>query len=295
MAADQNLINLLMGLDGDDRGRDKILKAPFGYPGGKSRCVKHILPRLPQTDRYVEAFGGAGSVLLSRRSSKLEVLNDRYSGVTDFYKVLRDPMLYREMVKWLDLTCHSREEFVNCKATWENCRDPVERAARWYYMIRTSFGALGRNFGRATSPKAKFAGAAQVNLKYFPELHKRLFNVTIENQDWEQCLVDYDHKDTVFYLDPPYLGVNSGTYKYELTDDRHHRLADQIFKLKGFVALSGYPGTMYDDLDWDETYEWEVATSIASVKGAPATAGGVGNGKGDDVRLPATECLWIKR
>ena len=68
----------------------QIIKAPFPYPGAKTRSLKQIIPLLPYRDSYIEPFGGTGAVLLARNPSPLEVLNDRYMGINAFYRCIRD-------------------------------------------------------------------------------------------------------------------------------------------------------------------------------------------------------------
>lgn len=276
----------------DKEKRESILRAPFGYPGGKSRSLASILPNLPQRSVYVEAFGGSAAVLLARSPSKLEVLNDRYAGVTSFYRCIRDKAKMEKMIAWLEMTVHSREEFVLCRDTWEDVNDDVERAARWFYMTQVSFACLGRNFGRSTSPAANTCGKIRNALSEFPRLHLRLKNVQIENQSWERILADYDGHDVVFYLDPPYVDTNRGTYKHEMSIEEHRDLCHAIFGLKGFVALSGYSNPLYENQPWDHRFEWEVTVS------SKAMAFTEENAKADlsivSKRERATEVLWIK-
>lgn len=265
--------------------RDEIVRAPFGYPGGKSRSVERILPELPYTNTYVEPFGGGGSILLARRASRLEVLNDRYSGVVSFYRCLRSNL--DELVDRLDLALHSREDFVEAKATHDTCDSDIERAALWYIMIQHSFAALGRNWGRVTKGKGMMAAKVYKNLALFEPVHRRLRDVQIENQDWYQCMRDYDSPDTVFYLDPPYIDTNKGTYKYEMSTTEHRRLIDTIFSMEGFVAISGYSNPLYDNQDWDSVKRWEVMASMQGLAETNQAYTGVDRGK-------AVETLWIK-
>ena len=277
---------------GDKPNKDTIIRAPFGYPGGKSRSVYEILPHLPYRDRYCEPFGGSASVMLGRKSSKLEVFNDRYAGVVAFYRCMRSKKLSEDLIEWLRMTVHSREEFVWCKDTWKNVDDPVERAGRWYYMTSYSFGGLARNWGRATSDKGQMAGKIRRKLKIFPQIQSRLARVQIENQDWEDCMRDYDHSDMVFYCDPPYVDVNAGTYKNEMSIERHRDFLDTVFNCEGFVAVSGYSNPLYEERNWSERHEWESFVSIQSLSYTK------GNGKeklqGLEKRKHATEVLWIK-
>jgi len=272
--------------------KDTIIKAPFAYPGSKSKSVEKILPHLPYTNIYVEPFGGSASILLARHKSKLEVFNDRYAGVTDFYKCLRDKDLTNQLIARLELTVHSREEFVDCKWNWDKTDDIVERAASWYYMTRYSFASLGRNWGRALTTRAHLAGVIRKRLDLFPVIHERFKEVQVENQDWYDCIVDYDSPDTVFYLDPPYIDAYRGTYKHEMNEADHRRLIDTIFSTKGFVALSGFSNPVYEERNWDDRHEWE---AFVSIKPRAYTESNYKKKvEGLDKRSFSTEVLWIK-
>lgn len=270
--------------------RETIVKAPFSYPGGKSRSVKYILPHLPVRRVWVDVFGGSGVITINRPKCKLEVYNDRHSGVTDFYRCMRDAVLFNRLCTWLDCTLHSREEFLSNRDTWENTADPVERAGRWFSMVNYSFGSLGRNWGRSTGGDGGLAGKIRNGIKSLPEIHERFKNVQIENADWSNILKDYDSPETVFYLDPPYVDAYRGTYEYEMSIKQHEELIDTVFHLKGFVAMSGYPNPLYDKQPWDNTFHWEVQST------AKALAFKEENSKahGDTNRGNATEKLWIK-
>ena len=276
----------------DEKSRDEIVRAPFAYPGGKSKSIDKILPHLPYTGRYVEAFGGSAAIMLARHPSDLEVYNDRYGGVVGFYRCLRNPEKFQQLCDWLELTVHAREEFKLCKDTWENVDCDVERAARWYYMTNYSFASLGRNFGRATSDRGILAGKIRNKLKMFPIIHKRMRRVQVENQDWYQCLRDYDHEDTVFYLDPPYLDTDTGIYKSKMGLDDHKHLLKVIMDLRGFVAISGYANTLYDSHDWDNRITWDAFVSIKSQ--AYTDTNKKAHLEGLDERGTNTEVLWIK-
>lgn len=287
----KKLLALLDGLDDSTpTTREEIVKAPFGYPGGKSRAISQILPYLPYRNTYVEAFGGTGAVLLSRRESPLEVLNDRYAGIAAFYKCFNDEQTMLRLLNRVNNVVHSRELFQWCKQTWAEVSDDVERAARWYYMLRTSFGQLGRNFGRATS------GRGQIGNKIHPELadwypvHRRLKNVQVENQDWLQCLRDYDSHDTVFYLDPPYFITQAGTYVHGFDEAEHVKLCNEIMLLKGHVVLSGYQNELYSKYPWDDFHSWPQNVSVTTQAFEGTTAGK----EGQIERGKAIECIWIK-
>ena len=290
------ITDLLLGLDRYDKkpmAKKDYLKPPFQWTGGKSFSVPKIVPMLPYTSRYVEVFGGSGAVLLGREPSKLEVYNDIFSGLVCFYRCLRDPAKYQQMINWLDLNIHSREEFYWNVEHWHDISDDVERACRWYYTVVYSFNGLGRSFGRTLSPVAGLAGAISRKIKLFPEIHARFRDVQVENQNWLECMSDYDHPETVFYCDPPYVDAYRGTYKNEMSPDDHREFLDHVFRMKGFVAVSGYPNPLYDSRDWDSKETWDVRI-MAKGLAKKDHANPWGTEDRQDVRGKSTECLWIK-
>lgn len=272
--------------------KGEILKAPFAYPGAKSRSVEHILPHLPYRRVYVEPFGGSGAVLLSRRKSPLEVFNDRYSGVVSFYRCIRDERLMLKLCEAIEYSVHSREDFRWCKETWQDVTDPVERAFRWLYMNVYSFGSLGRNWGRSLTGANNMAKKFINKIPRMSKIHERMKYVQVENRDWLQCVKEYDSPDTVFYLDPPYVDTDTHVYKDSYTKDDHFVLLNFIENCKGFVALSGYANPINEGLDWDDYHSWEVFCSIESVTNTERNKkAGINESK---KRSNAKECLWIK-
>ncbi len=288
----KELLGMLNALDSHEEVREQYVRAPFPYPGAKSKSVEKILPHLPQRTGYGEPFGGSGAVLLSRNHSQLEVFNDRYAGVTCFYRVIRSSVGMNALLDRLNLCLHSREEFIWCKNTWKDCDNEVERAARWYYMIMSSFGAQGRNFGRCVKGKAQIGPKLKNNLKFFPSVHLRLLHTQIENQDWRTCLKDYDRDDFVWYLDPPYYQYAKGMYECEMSKEDHVELLQRIFQLNGFVALSGYENELYDKYPWDARYSWVV--NVTSLGQGFTETNNLAGKEGLLQRGTAKEVLWIK-
>lgn len=289
MTDPKTLLDMFDSFDDDEESvrTKQIVHAPFGYPGGKSRSVKNILPHLPQRDSFIEVFGGSGIVLLNRRPSQLEVYNDRYGGVVSFYRCIRDKDLCAQLVERLSMAPYSKEEWTWCAATWENVEDQVERAARWYYTIQASFAKKGMVWGRVVTGQTIQGRVIQNNLTKFPPVHERMKWVQVENQDWSQCLKDYDNSDAVFYLDPPYLDTNTTSYLHQMSRGDHERMLHQIMNMKGFVALSGYENPLYGSFDWDDRQEWEVFVSFAPTEVADET-------KAAQRKTKEKEILWIK-
>lgn len=288
-------------MGGLEEAREKYLRLPFAYPGNKTESLKHILPHLPYGKGYGEPFGGSGVVLLNRQPSKLEVYNDRYGGVVALYRVVRDRELYprfMERIKAADF--HSREEFIWCKRTWANCEDDVERAARWYYMVRFAVnGKAEGTFGRGTSVNSGSSNRIHNSFPLFGPISSRLRHVTIENMDWSQLISDYDQPGFVWYMDPTYLDSYTSAYIHELSVADHKLLVRRISELQGFVAVSSYEGpatkAVYDVAGlWDDRIEWD--RSLPSLtKAFRETNNFAGKETYLNKRESRKELLWIRR
>lgn len=267
----------------------KMARAPFPYFGGKQALVPTLLELLPTHNCYVEVFGGAGSLLFSKRPSKLEVFNDIDSGVVTTMRVLRDPAKAAELQRLLDLTPFSREEWGDCKETWALAESDVEMARRWFVVATQSFaGRLGRGIKRegagwryAKSPSHNPAKSYRGNIAALPWFTGRLQLVQIENCDWRRMLANYDAPETLFYCDPPYLQSTrrGGGYTHELSDQDHADLLQAVQTLAGMVIISGYDSPLYrehlDERGWERV---EIATNVSAA---------LGN------RADRTEVIWL--
>ena len=177
----------------DNKSRDNYVRSAFAWPGNKFNSLEHIIPRFPCGSSFIEGCGGSGVVTINLKNQyPLRVFNDRHAGVTSFFRCMRDAKKKEAVKDWLRLTLHSREEFIICRDTWENENDDVERAAKWYYMVRTSFGALGRNWARSTLGRAQSGAALHNGLELLDTVHRHFREVQIENMDICQLIRDYD-------------------------------------------------------------------------------------------------------
>jgi DNA adenine methylase len=136
------------------------LKSPLKWYGGKTRLTGKLIPLIPEHETYVEVFGGSAALLFAKDRSKLEVINDVHSGLVNFYRVLRDPERSIRLKELLDLTPFSREEFLSCRDTWRDCDDEVEKAYRWFVMMRQSYGGIGKTFGNSVTDGSNGSGSA---------------------------------------------------------------------------------------------------------------------------------------
>ncbi len=86
---------------------------------------------------------------------------------------------------------------------------------RFLYLQRLSFAGQGakRTFGVDPNRGARFNSFKLEGLLKL--IYRRLAGVTIEHLDWSEFIRRYDRPTTLFYLDPPYFGVE-GYYGKDL-------------------------------------------------------------------------------
>lgn len=210
-----------------------------GYIGGKRNLAARIVERIEAVphDLYAEPFVGMGGVFLRRtRVPKVEIINDRSRDVANFFRILqRHYVPFLDMLKW-QLT--TRADFERLMATNAETLTDLERAARFLYLQRTSFGGKvsGRSFGTSRTTPARFDVTKLVPL--LEAVHERLSRVTIECLPAWDFIERYDRTGALFYLDPPYYGSESD-YGKDLFDRLDfERLAGLLRSLKGRFILS---------------------------------------------------------
>lgn len=231
-------------------------KSSINWFGGKYYMANDIISLFPKHNMYVEVFGGAGHILFKKESSPIEVYNDIDNGLVLFFRILRDENKANQLKMKLDLTPYSREEFYNCRDTWRDEQDEIEKARKWYVTAMQSFST---NFSTWSHSKSKSRrGMAQAVSQFLgkieqdlPDAVDRLKMVQVENMDFRKLITKYDSKDTLFYLDPPYIHDTrkmTYTYAHEIQEKDHRELVDILLNIKGKAILSGYDHSIYDKL-----------------------------------------------
>ena len=175
---------------------------PLPYIGGKNRLARMIISLLPQHITYVEPFAGGAQVLFHKAPSNVEVLNDLDYDIVNFFRVCQ--WHFDELIRYLRYGFASRKLHELHLATNPDTLTDIQRAGRFFYLQKNSFGGLvvkqGFHYGVTHSQN--------YNPDRIPEIieqaHKRLARVQIESLPYDQVLQKYDRPTTVFYLDPPY-------------------------------------------------------------------------------------------
>jgi len=230
----------------------------FGWYGGKFSHLDFILPNLPNDAiHFCDVYGGSAAILINREPAQVETYNDLDSEVVNFFDVLRNQG--EELIKTISLTPFSREELIIACQPNPNISN-LERARRFYVRARQTRTGLaqtsseGRWAHCVMTSRAGMAGAVSRWLGAvdgLPEIVQRLQRVQLENAPALEVIERYDTKDTLFYLDPPYVHDSRGdkkAYGYEMSDSEHFELSIVLNQIKGRAVISGYKTELYDKL-----------------------------------------------
>lgn len=263
------------------------MKPPIAYYGAKVTIAQQIVAMFHDHDHYVEPFAGSLSVLLAKKPSRMETVNDLDGDLMTFWRVLRDRPLELERV--CAFTPHSRAEYESCRDA-EPVDDEIETARRvWVRLTQGRGGQLRRttgwrHFKDPGGSSTAMPGYLDAYRERFAPAAARLIGVSLEARPALEIIAAYgSHARTLLYVDPPYLGSTrnwGNQYRHEMrAEDEHRELADALRSAEASVVLSGYPSDLYDRDLYADWHRAEIATQ---------------NSQGG-ARSARTEVLWSNR
>lgn len=217
--------------------------------GGKHILAKDIIPLFPEHHCYCEPFSGGAHVMMAKVPSRVEVFNDIDTNLVNFLMVLRERR--DELIDALGSLPTSRYLF----GMWQSSPlpdDPFERAVRWFYILRQKIiphnnQKSGWRAGKIKNTAVDYQNAVQ-KLYAFEQRFRR---VMIECLDFREVIRRYDSLETLFYVDPPYVG-REHFYKGGFSRQDHIDLARLLNKVKGKVLVTYYADPLIFELyrDW---------------------------------------------
>jgi DNA adenine methylase len=246
----------------------KKMNSPISWPGGKRLLANRIVEMFPEHTCYASAFAGALWDLFKKQLSECEVVNDINHDLINFYKVIKEkPYQFLLEMQW-DLISRKAHFDYNADLKKDDLTD-VERAKRFFYVLKTSFGSQGRTYGyvKTDHPKLNLVNIEEIIIA----THNRLKRVNIECLDWREFIPKYDSLKTLFYLDPPYhCETSKRVYVQAFTDEDFKAFRDCLKGVKGMFLLSLNDDEFIRELFRDFTIE-EVET-LYTLSGSPKKA-----------------------
>ncbi|WP_175868802.1 DNA adenine methylase [Bartonella gabonensis] len=209
------------------------------YIGGKIKLAKTIIKIIEGIPHrtYAELFVAMGGIFFRRKLIPLyEVINDRSGDVVNFFRVLQRH--YHPFMDLLQFQISSRELFQRFTSQDPSTLTDLERALRFLYLQRLSFAGqvAKRTFGVDLNRGVRFNSLKLEGLLKL--IYCRLADITIEHLDWSDFIVRYDRSNTLFYLDPPYFGVEDYYGKDLFQREDYQTMSMLLAQLKGKFLLS---------------------------------------------------------
>lgn len=242
------------------------MKTPVSRVGNKSSILNILYAVFPlQYGRFVDVFGGSGSVLLGKEQvDSFEVYNDYDRNLVNLFHCMKErTMATIREIGFCNL--NSREDFNSVKKffEFEKFKDDfyreellltelmfpppeanelneirtritkdydVRRAAMFLKLLRYSYSSGCKSFASQPFDIRKL-------FELIKQLENRMANVVVENQDFETLIKHYDRQDTFFYADPPYFSTED-MYAVGFNWNDHVRLKDTLSKIQGKFLLS---------------------------------------------------------
>lgn len=184
----------------------KKQRAFLKWAGGKFSLVGAIKQQLPDGEKLIEPFVGAGSVFLNTDYDKY-LLNDINPDLINLYRVLkRRPVSYIADARSLfTASTNDPDAYYAMRRQFNESRDTYERSLLFLYLNRHGYNGLCRYnsrsqfnvpFGRYRKPYFP-----EAELEFFAEKARR---ATFTCESFQNSF-RRARKGHVVYCDPPYL------------------------------------------------------------------------------------------
>ena len=220
------------------------MDSPIRWMGGKSKMLTDLIAWYPEHYCYVEGFGGSLKPFFAKEPSKIEVVNDFYTELINFWRVASQwPSELAEACNDTPASRTLHRLFQRSDGT----RSAWERAVIFGSLVRFSFnGKPWSSFGGSPS-----APATKIDAELLKGCAARLSDpgVYIENLDFRALISRYNKKvaqgPVFFYLDPPYY--KTAGYADAFPDEWHMELAQLMIDIANngnLVLMTNSPQSM---------------------------------------------------
>ena len=256
----------------------KSLKTPLRYPGGKSRAVKYLIPKMPKDiTEYREPFLGGGSVAIAFTKENPNVpvwVNDLYEPLTNFWFALRDDAEelhrclkgYKEDYNTPDL---ARELFSEMKIQLNHPEaEDFYRAVAFYIINKCSFSGLTE--ASSFSPQASDHNFTMSGIDKLLEYSKLIQNWKITTGPYWDMMMTSAPVGTFWFFDPPYdikdnlYGKKGELHKGFNHEEFHAWITQGNVKDRWMITYNTNPTL----LEWYDGYyqtKWDLTYTMRSV------------------------------
>ncbi|QIR13328.1 Dam family site-specific DNA-(adenine-N6)-methyltransferase [Shewanella aestuarii] len=185
-------------------------RAFLKWAGGKFKLVDELSKHLPEGQRLVEPFVGAGSVFLNTDYEEY-LLCDINQDLINLYQIVQQkPQAYINAVKALFVPeMNQKEAYYKIREQFNLSRDPFERSVFFLYLNRHGFNGLCR-YNRNGGFNVPFGSYKK---PYFPEQEILHFSQKAQKATFKcisyEAAFDLAVDGDVIYCDPPYAPLST--------------------------------------------------------------------------------------
>lgn len=190
--------------------KNKLIKSPLNYTGGKFKLLPQLLPLFPDNiNTFIDLFCGGCNVGINVKANKI-ICNDSMKQLIDLYKYFQSHTIediYKyiyDMIDKYELTKTNQMGYLKMREQYNKYKNPIDLYVCICYSFNNqirfnSKGEFNMPFGKNRS---SFNSALQDRLKIFI---RKIENIIFLNKSFEELKVDKLNNNDFIYCDPPYL------------------------------------------------------------------------------------------
>jgi DNA adenine methylase len=230
------------------------MNSPFRYAGGKFYARKLILEHIPLHTNYCEPFAGGASVFFTKPKSPQSHLNDLDENLMRVYRIIRDQP--EKLIDFLSGIPANKELHAYYKNEFKP-KTTLEKAARWYYLNRTSYSGIMNIQNCYWGYGDKFSMRPENWPRSIRRAAQKLQNVKLTNYSFERVIEEAED-GTFLFIDPPYFNADQDKfYTCSFSREDHLHLQKILYRHRNRLLFL----LTYDDCpEIRELYSW--ATGI---------------------------------
>lgn len=184
-------------------------RAFLKWAGGKYSLVEHINAKLPQANKLIEPFVGAGSVFLNT-DYKRYLLNDINPDLINLYNLLKaqpDALVF-DTQRYFTAAYNCEDAYYALREEFNRTSDEYHRAVLFVYLNRHGYNGLCRYSlgGRFNVPFGRY------KKPYFPAEEMYRFAEKAQRATFTclpfEKMFSRARKGNVIYCDPPYAPIS---------------------------------------------------------------------------------------
>jgi DNA adenine methylase len=230
--------------------KSSAINSPFRYPGGKFYARNLILVHMPKHNCFIEPMCGGASIFFAKEKVANNILNDIDSELINCLIHIRD--CPNKIADFLENKPANKETHNYFKNIFKPKND-IERAARWYYLNRTSYSGIMKKENCYFGYGDKYSMRPENWRRHLEKTSQKLQNVLITNCDFEK-VIDSAPTGAFLFIDPPYFNRDQDKfYTHSFTKEDHVRLMQVLTRnSKRLKFLITYD----DDPEIKKLYSW---------------------------------------